>query len=69
MIARRLLDELQRLSREAKLQVIQFLKDDLSDDIEERFRDGETAMLPLVRAPESAISVIERLECEAQPDG
>ena len=65
MIARRLLDELQQLNREEKIQVIQFL----SDDIKERFEGGSTAMLPLVRAPESAIAIIEQLEREAQTDG
>ena len=34
MIARRLLDELQQLNREEKLEVIQYLNDELSDDID-----------------------------------
>lgn len=37
MIARRLLDELQQLDRDEKLQVIQFLNDDLLDDIDKDF--------------------------------
>lgn len=69
MIARSLLDQLQQLNREEKIQVIRFLNDEISDDIAERFEGGSTAMLPLVRAPESAISVIEQLEREAQTDG
>ena len=69
MIAPELVHTLQRLNRDEKLQIIQFLKDDLSGEIEVRFKDGETAMLPLIRAPESAISVIEQLEREAQADG
>ena len=69
MIARRLLDELQQLSREEKIHVVQFLNNELSDDTAEPFKGGSTAMLPLVRAPRSAISIIEQLEREAQTDG
>ena len=39
MIARRLLDELQRLDRDEKLQVIQFLQHDLSDDVKKPLED------------------------------
>ena len=69
MIAPELVHTLQQLNREEKLQIIQFLRDDLSYETEEHFKDGETAMLPLIRAPESAISVIEQLERETQADG
>ena len=61
--------QLQQLNREEKLEVIRFLSEEASEDIEERLEGGRTAMLPLVRAPESAISVIEQLEREAQADG
>ncbi len=35
MIAPELVHTLQRLNRDEKLQIIQFLKDDLSDDVDE----------------------------------
>lgn len=39
MIARKLLDELQQLNREEKLEVIKFLNDELSEDID-KYVDG-----------------------------
>lgn len=69
MIARRFPDELQQLNREEKLEVIRLLSEEASEDVEERLEGGHVAMLPLVRALESAISVMEQLEREAQADG
>ena len=69
MISQTLLEELQQLSREEKLEVIRLLSEEASHEFVECFEGGHTAMLPLVRAPQSAISVIEQLEREAQTDG
>lgn len=64
-----LMVSLQRLDRRDKRKIFLMLADELSIDIEARYDGGQLAMLPLIRAPKSAISVIEKLEREAQNHG
>ncbi|MCY4465437.1 MAG: hypothetical protein OXE46_07870 [Chloroflexi bacterium] len=70
MIARRLLVELQQLDRKDKLQVIQFLNDELSGDIDKVFEGTRVfKMSPLFRASAEAISMLEQLEDESKDNG
>ncbi len=71
MIARRLLDELQGLDRDEKLQVIQFLTDDLSDYMKEPL-EGKLAvkMSPRFIASDGGAALKRVLEKDqAQHDG
>ncbi len=69
MIARSLLDELQQLNREEKIQVIQFLNDELSDD-PDRFPTGARVFKtwPTI-ASEETISTFVRLGDEPEDNG
>ena len=70
MIAPELVNELQRLNREEKLQVIKFLNDELSDDIDKYFEGARVfKMGPRIIASDEAISMIEKLEDEARRSG
>lgn len=70
MIAPELLNEIKRLNREEKIQVIQFLNDELSDDIDEHFEGARVFKVPtLFVASDEAISMIEKLEDEARRSG
>lgn len=46
MIARRLMDELQQLNREEKLEVIRFLSEESSDDINKYFEGARVFRMP-----------------------
>lgn len=70
MIAPELLNDLRRLNREEKLQVIQFLNDDLSDDIDKYFEGRRVFKMPtLFVASSEAISTLMRLEDESKDNG
>ena len=69
MIARRLLDELQQLSRDERLEVIRFLSEEASDEID-AFPKGARIFKnwPTIASAE-AMSLLERLEKEARDNG
>ena len=46
MIAQRLLDELEQLNRDEKLQVVRFLNEELSDDIKQYLGDKRAFKVP-----------------------
>lgn len=47
MIAPELMSKLQQLNREEKLEVIQFLRDESSDDIDRHFEGARVFRMPL----------------------
>ena len=69
MIARSLLDELQQLNREEKIQVIQFLNDELSDDADKLPKGAHVFKTWPTIASEEAISTLIRLEDESKDSG
>ena len=70
MIAPELLKTLQRLNREEKLEVIRFLNEELSDDIDELpkgvriFKTWPTKISPQGRATMKRILEEEQTKCE-----
>lgn len=70
MIARRLLDELRQLDREQKLEVVRFLNEVLSDDIDKHFEGARVfKMGHRIIASEEAIATLMRLEDESKDNG
>ena len=70
MIAPELVKKLQRLNREEKLQVVRFLNDELSDDIDMYFEGARVFRnIPPIRASEETIKQFETLSKELNTDG
>lgn len=66
MIAPSLLDELQRLNREEKIQVIQLLNDELSDDADKLPTGARVFKTRPTIASEETISTLMRLGAESE---
>ena len=62
-------ESLSALDRGDKRKILQMLAEELSVEVDWQGEAGQPAMLPLIRAPSSAIAIIEALEREAQHDG
>ena len=70
MIAPELVNELQRLNREEKLQVIRFLNEELSDDVDQYLQGRRVfKMSPRFIASDEAISTLMQLENEFKDNG
>ncbi|MYE26682.1 MAG: hypothetical protein F4X87_05610 [Chloroflexi bacterium] len=67
MIAQRLLDELQQLDRDEKLEVVRFLHEELSDDVEKIPKGARLFKTwPTIISSEEAISTLLQLEDESK---
>ncbi len=67
MKTKELMSEIQRLNRNDKLKILQFLSDDLSTDFEKHFEGRNVYRVsPLIRATNDAISMLETLEEDQQ---
>ncbi|MCY3796530.1 MAG: hypothetical protein OXG23_10665 [Chloroflexi bacterium] len=67
MIAQRLLDELQQLNQDEKLEVVRFLNEELSDDVEKIPKGARLFKTwPTIISSEEAISTLLQLEDESK---
>ena len=70
MITHELLLELQRLDRDEKLKILRLLANELSIDIGKYFEDRSAFKVsPPFRAPDAAVTLLERLEEDAETNG
>jgi len=69
MIARSLLDQLQQLSREERLDVIRYLSEEASDDINAFPKGARIFKTWPTIAPPEAVAMLEQLENESRDSG